>query len=61
MYAGVEERGCVIMDCGNLNINEARNEFDEFIELCTEKYMDKNNARFHIRHDSKGVFQMVIQ
>lgn len=49
------------MERNNLNINAARNEFDEFIELCTENYMDKNNARFHVRHDSEGVFQMVIQ
>lgn len=49
------------MECKNLNINEARIEFDEFIELCTDDYMDKNNARFHIKHDSEGVFQMVIQ
>ena len=45
----------------NLNIDEVNKIFTEWLNLVTVDYMDKNNARFHIRYDSVGIFQMVIQ
>ena len=48
-------------DKENINIDEVHEILTEWLKLCTVDYMDKNNARFHIRYDSISVFQVVIQ
>ena len=48
-------------DNKNLNIDEANKIFAEWLDSITVDYMDKNNARFHIRYDSVGIFQIIKQ
>ena len=48
-------------DCNNLSTDEVRTAFDNCLKTFSEDYMDQNNARFSIRSNSAGIFQMVIQ